>query len=231
MTRPDGRTLKIFTCALDVAVAETVGASDVERPLLRRLVPIPISSFFFDFGDPLTCPRTESRRPKRGHGHHRTFGRRKRSAPRKNWRNFRGSRKRLGRTRAGESKDRPESGPGNSDVIRDPCLPGDPSLPSSSETVDGAPIRGTAMAMTTGNEIGSAANAGANIRTASKRSAEASKPKRASSSDPKSVATKSKRPRTVATNGEGAKSRASRSSFPNAVDSKATRSKPSASHE
>lgn len=228
MTRTDGRTLKVFTCALDVAVAETVGASDVERPLLLRLVTIPISSFFFDFGDPLTCPRNDSRHPKRGHGHRRTFGRRKRSAPRKNWRNFRGSQKRLGRTRVEESKDRPESGPANDDVIRDSCLPGDPSMPSSSEKTDDAPIRGTAMTMTTGTEIGPAANAGANMRTARERSAGASKPKRASSSDPKSAAPKSKKPRTVAANGEGAKSRASRSSLPNAFDSKAMRPKPSA---
>lgn len=231
ITLPDGRTLKISAFALDVAVAETVGASDVERRILRRLVPIPISPYVFAFADPVTAPRTDSRHPGRGHEFRRTFGRRKRSPPRKNWHHFRGSRKRLGRTRAGESKDRPESGPGNSDAIRDFCLPGDPSLPSSSEIADDAPNRGTAMTMTTRNEIGSAANAGANIRTARERSAEASKPKRASSSDPKSAPPKPKKPRTVTANGEGAKSRASRSSLPNAVDSNAMRSKPSASHE
>ena len=56
MTLPDGRTLNITAFAVDVATAETVVASGVERRFLRRYVPVLASSFVSAFADTLAAP-------------------------------------------------------------------------------------------------------------------------------------------------------------------------------
>lgn len=56
MTLPDGRTLKISAFAVDVATAETVVASDVERRFLRRYIPVLASSFVSAFAETLAAP-------------------------------------------------------------------------------------------------------------------------------------------------------------------------------
>ena len=56
MTLPDGRTLKISAFAVDIATAETVVASDIERRFLRRYIPVLASSFVSAFAETLAGP-------------------------------------------------------------------------------------------------------------------------------------------------------------------------------
>lgn len=227
-TLPDGRIRKITALALNIANAETIVASGVECRFRRLHFPNPASSFVYALFDAPADPRKDFRHPARGEGRGRAFGRLRPGVLRGHRRCHRGGRNRLGRRRARGAKHGPASGTAHSCDIQVSCHLGEPSRSSNSGVADASPIRERAMTTTTGKEAGSEAAGNSNLRPARMRSAGDSKPKRTSPSPSKSVAQKSVRPRRTATSGEGVKSRASRSSFPKATDSKAKQSKLSA---